>query len=100
MIYSEKIETDSGHTAIERQKNGVDKEWYGTDMLYKDANGEEQCADNETFLIKTLLPLLNSKDYVEAKKYFKDELVTIKLFKQMRKVLKKADELGWFEGIK
>jgi hypothetical protein len=94
MIYVEKIRADAKDLSIERQNNSPNGKWYGVSVCA----GNVLLADNEEWISKTL-PTLTDK---ELRKEFKEEYAInfsdddIRLIK---KVVKKAKKLGWFDEI-
>lgn len=98
MIYVESLISDDDQTVLSRQKNSLREKWYGLLLEYKDSEGEIVCADNEQWLLYKLFPLLQSKQYSSVgveMNVFWDK----KAMKQLKKLMREAISLGWFDGI-
>jgi len=100
MIYAEEILTEDnrGYAKIGRQKNSPDGKWYGLHLDYRDNFGNSQTADNDTWLIDEGLPLFKEKNYKKLKAEF--EIESKDYLKRLRKLMLKAEALGWFDGYK
>lgn len=99
MIFSEEIRLDRDLAYITRQKNGVDKEWYGITLVYKDdRDSKEGLCDNEKWLVNQLYADLLQKYYDQARLRLMVDWDKKKM-KKLEKLLRKADELGWFDDI-
>lgn len=95
MIYTEKITTDIKDFSIERQKDSPNGKWYGIWLASKGLS----LADSDEWITETLPNLTDE----ELKSVFKEES-KIKLsdddIRLVRKVVRKAKKLGWFDEIK
>ena len=94
MIYTETILDDNDIVRIERQKNSPTGEWYS---VWLSCRGNS-IADSSDWIATTLPTLSNKK----LKKEIKGE-INIKISDQdlllIRKVVKKATKLGWFDEM-
>ena len=94
MIYIETILGDDDTFRIERQKNSPKGEWYGISLSRKGTG----MADNDEWIAKTF-PHLSMKETNTA--FHEDSNIEFNSddIKLMKKVVKEADKLGWFDKI-
>ena len=98
MIYLETIADDLDTFRIERQKNEPDSAWYDL-WIYKSNEPKwvkKFIADNENWIYWNLYPMLKK----DPKTAISELDITRSDAKMLRKLIKKADKLGWFDGIK
>ena len=82
MIYIETITDNEDTFRIERQKDTTYGKWYGIRLVRTD--GDKLLSDKESWLI----------DFLKEEECFKN--MSEKENRLARKILKKADRLGWF----
>jgi len=96
MIYSEVYTDESGLLELHRQNNADGGDFYGLYVSFMDGKKPIEW-DNELWIVEELLPLFLQKDYKNLKNMFPSEWTKDEL-KEIRKVFKRAHELGWFYG--
>jgi len=96
-MYIETITDNLDTFRIERQKDSFKGSWYGTVLFPSLVKG--LLIDNEEWIAKTL-PTLSDTDII---KIFMEEhnlFINPADVKIIRKVVRKAKKLGWFDEIK
>ena len=88
MIYIELIMNNTDTFRIERQKNSLSGNWHGMEV-YENVYGADSLRISNEYII---LSILNRE--------WRPPTLTDSEFKTLRKVLNKADKLGWFDEAK
>lgn len=91
MIYLEVISDEKSPYGIQRQKNSPTSDWYGIALIRED---NSWLADSEDWI--RAIPDAKTDDIIK-------ELAECKLSKadvlRLRKLVKKAIKLGWFDAV-
>ena len=91
LIFSEEIEIAAKDIKISRQKDTPNGKWYGIMICGQD----DVIADNEEWILNELYPRLKDKDYYGLNKDGFDK----ETCKNMKRLIKTAIKLGWFDDI-
>jgi len=85
---------DDASTHLMRQRNNLNKEWYGLCFIYQQDSGEAS-ADNEEWIVTKMYDSLINKDYIGLNTALGVDWDK-KKWKKVGKMFARADMAGWF----